>query len=75
MHVVVDRDHEERTVDVPDDLASALDVAGLGAIFSGLAYTHRKEYVAWVTSAKRAETRANRVAKAVTLVGEGRALS
>jgi len=75
VHVVVERDPGERTVDVPDDLAAALEAAGLAARFAGLAYTHRKEYVGWITSAKKAETRAGRVTKAITMVRQGQALS
>ena len=35
-----------------------LRAAGLADRFAALAYSHRREYVAWVTGAKRAETRA-----------------
>lgn len=46
--VVVERDTESRTVDVPDDLAVALDAAGLTERFEGMTFTHRKEYASWV---------------------------
>ena len=75
VHVVVERDEEERAVDVPDDLRAALDEATLSEPFAALAYTHRREYVAWVTAAKRAETRANRIADAVAMVRAGQRLS
>jgi hypothetical protein len=75
VHVVVERDTAPRTVDVPDDLMAALQSAGLADRFAALAHTHRREYVAWVSEAARAETRARRVAKAVARVGEGRARS
>ena len=68
VRVVVARDEEEPTVEVPEDLSSALCAARLQDGFASLAYTHRREYVEWVTAAKRAETRANRVAKAVSVV-------
>lgn len=56
----------ERTVQVPADLAAALaaDPAAESG-FAALAYSHRKEYVRWVTEAKREETRATRVATTV----------
>ncbi len=60
-------DEEERTVEVPDDLATALD-ADARAFFDALSYTHREEYVRWIEDAKRAETRHARVAKAVTML-------
>jgi hypothetical protein len=75
VHVVVERDDEERTVEVPDDLVIALRAAGLEDRFAGLAFTHRREYVNWITDAKRDTTRAQRVAKTITTVGDGKALS
>ncbi len=75
VHVVVERDEEPRTVEVPDDLSAALRAAGVADRFDSLAYSHRREYVGWVTGAKRAETRADRVAKAVAMVRAGKASS
>ena len=75
VHVVVERDDEGRTVELPEDLSSALRGAGLHERFASLASTHRREYVAWVIGAKRAETRATRVAKAIDMVRAGQAPS
>lgn len=58
-------DTAERTADVPADLAEALADAGVRERFDALSYTRRKEHVRLVTEAKRAETRAARIAKAV----------
>lgn len=55
-------DEAPREVAVPDDLAAAL--AGepeLKAHFEGLAFSHRRQYVEWVTEAKKPETRQRRV--------------
>jgi len=71
VHVEVERDEEVRTVEVPEDLSSALRAAGLHDRFASLAYTHRREYVEWVTGAKRAETRTRRVSKAIAMVRAG----
>jgi len=66
-------DATERTVEVPEDLAAALAVdPAVGAAFAALAPSHRKEFVRWVTEARRAETRADRVARTVAMVREGR---
>jgi Bacteriocin-protection, YdeI or OmpD-Associated/Domain of unknown function (DUF1905) len=55
-------DEETRVIEVPDDLAAALaGDAEAAAAFERLAYTHRREYVIWITEAKRPETRARRV--------------
>ncbi len=69
--VVVAKDDAIRTVDVPDDLAAALAEAGLTETFASLAHTHRKEYVVWVSEAKREQTRSDRIAKAVTMIAAG----
>jgi uncharacterized protein YdeI (YjbR/CyaY-like superfamily) len=58
-------DDAPREVTVPDDLAAALDAAGLRQRFDALAYTHRKEHVRAVEEAKAAATRERRIAKAV----------
>lgn len=65
--IEVERDDEERTVEVPDVLRAALD-ADLLAFFDSLSFTHRREYVEWIEEAKREETRRRRVEKAVELL-------
>jgi hypothetical protein len=62
--VELEADTEERTVDVPDDLRTALDGDDdARAAFDSLSYSHRKEYAEWVAEAKREETRMRRVAE------------
>jgi Domain of unknown function (DUF1905)/Bacteriocin-protection, YdeI or OmpD-Associated len=61
--VEVELDTAPRTVDVPADLAAALDGdAGTRERFDALPYTHRKEHVRVVESAKAEATRQRRVA-------------
>ncbi|MBV8725088.1 MAG: DUF1905 domain-containing protein [Candidatus Eremiobacteraeota bacterium] len=60
--LVLEEDREERTVDVPDDLALALKSAKLRAVFDAMSYTHRKEWVRAILDAKRPETREKRIA-------------
>ena len=64
-------DTEPREVDVPSDLEAALDGQSKAA-FERMSYTHRKEYADWIEEAKRPETRARRVAKAVEMIREGK---
>jgi Bacteriocin-protection, YdeI or OmpD-Associated/Domain of unknown function (DUF1905) len=60
-------DTAPRTVEVPDDLQSALDASSAAtAAWENLSYTHRKEHVRSVLDAKKAETRARRIAAVVT---------
>ncbi|MCU1641686.1 MAG: hypothetical protein JWN03_1961 [Nocardia sp.] len=70
--VTVERDAAERAVDVPDDLAAALADADARAAFDALSYSRRREAVKAITDAKRPETRARRIAKAVEDVLPGR---
>jgi len=72
VEVDIEPDTGPREVDVPADLAEALahdEVAR--ATFDGLSYTHRKEWVRWVEEAKKAETRATRLAKTVESLRAG----
>ena len=62
----IDLDTAEREVEVPDDLAEALEAAGARPAFDALTFTRRKELARGVTEAKRPETRERRVAAAVT---------
>lgn len=66
---LIDLDVEERTVDLPDDLVTALDAdPRLRSAFDALAYTHRREHARAVAEAKRPETRARRIAAVVESV-------
>ena len=66
--VTVERDSAERTVEVPADLASALEEAGLREAFDGLSYSHRREHVNAINDAKKPETRARRITKALEIL-------
>jgi uncharacterized protein YdeI (YjbR/CyaY-like superfamily) len=58
---------------VPEDLAAALEADAMAsAAWERLAPSHRKQYLYWIGEAKRAETRARRVAETVARAGEGR---
>lgn len=75
VHVTLERDTAPRQVTVPADLKAALAAAPAAAKhFAGLAFTYRKEYVEWIESAKRAETRERRLAQAVDKLGRGEKL-
>lgn len=66
-------DTAPRTVEVPKDLAKALSHSSKARVFfEGLAYSHQRWYVLWIESAKRVETRDARIAKAVTMLAEGK---
>ncbi|WP_350351153.1 YdeI/OmpD-associated family protein [Microbacterium sp. A8/3-1] len=63
---VIRVDSAERTVDVPTELAAALDAEpALRAAFDALSYSARKEHARMVTDAKQDATRERRIAKIV----------
>lgn len=65
-------DTAPRQVVVPDDLAAALrGETQARAFFDGLSVSHRKAYVTWIEEAKKPETRAGRVVKAVEMLRAG----
>jgi hypothetical protein len=62
VQVMMEEDTAPRTVAVPADLNAALaSSASARVLFDKLSYTHRKEYVRWIESARRPETRARRI--------------
>ncbi|MBZ4487669.1 YdeI/OmpD-associated family protein [Microbacterium sp. cx-55] len=68
--VDIDLDTAPREVEVPTDLAGALDGAGVRAAFDALAPSRRKAHVVAVEGAKAAETRARRIAAVVSALGD-----
>ena len=72
VEIVMAHDTAERTIEAPPDFKKAL-AAGKRAkgFFDTLSYTHRKEYVRWITSAKRPETRATRIARSIAMLNKG----
>ncbi len=66
-------DTAERTVEVPPELEAALKRNRKAReAFAAFSYSHRKEYVSWISEAKKAETRVARAEKAVAMLLEGR---
>jgi hypothetical protein len=62
--VDIELDTAPRVIELPDDLSAAMDEAARTA-FDGLATSHQKEWVRWVTDAKKPETRTARIEKTV----------
>ena len=72
--VDIELDTEPREVTVPPDFADALDRdADARRYFDGLSYSHKRRYVMSIEEAKTAETWQRRIAKAVSMLREGRA--
>lgn len=64
LEVTVELDTDERTVDLPSDLAAALTPA-MRKAWDSMSFTTRKEMARSLEEAKRPETRARRLDKAV----------
>ena len=55
-------DSKTKTIRLPDDLAAAFKKEKeLEAYFNSLAFSHRREYIEWIVTAKREETRKERI--------------
>jgi hypothetical protein len=71
--VEIELDAEPREVNVPADLAAALDAEPKArATFDGLSYSNRSWHVLSVEGAKTDETRQRRIAKSVAALREGK---
>ena len=71
IEVVVWKDEEVRTVEVPAQFEKLIKKEGLLPVFEKLSYTHRKEYCRWITDAKKEETRLKRLEKAIEMLKKG----
>jgi len=64
VNVKIEEDTNERTVELPTLLLDFFKKEKeLKAVFDKMSYTHQKEYVVWLTSAKKEETFQNRLLK------------
>jgi hypothetical protein len=71
--VTIEPDMEPRLIEVPRDLMKELKKdKDAKAFFDKLSYTHQKEYVTWVTEAKKDETRQNRIVKTIEMLKKGK---
>jgi len=71
--VTMERDDEPRIITPPADLARALKANKQAqAAWDKLSYTHRKEHARAVEDAKRPETRARRIEKAIVELAAGK---
>lgn len=68
VQVTVAPDLEQRTVKVPADLKKFLQASTVWEQFDGLSYTHKKEFMEWITEAKKDETREARKQKMIKML-------
>lgn len=56
---------KDKTIVTPVDAEKAFKKAKVLAYFDSLAFSHRKEYIQWIESAKKEETRTKRIEQAI----------
>jgi uncharacterized protein YdeI (YjbR/CyaY-like superfamily) len=59
--------------DIPEDIADALKSAGLAESFADLPPAHQREYLKWISEAKRPGTRKSRIGKMREMISKKRA--
>ena len=73
LQIELESDDAPREIELPSELKAVLTINPMAkAAFEKLSFTCRKEYVVWISSAKREETRERRVKEALTLLAVGK---
>lgn len=63
---------QTKEVKLPDDLAAAFKKNKKeAAFFAALSFTNKKEYIEWIVTAKREETRSERIRGTIERLGKG----
>ena len=68
LNVRLDLDTETRSVKPPADLVKALKAASLWERWQELSYTHQREHAETIEDAKKPETRARRIERALQMI-------
>ena len=72
VRVVMDLDTAPRTVEIPLDFMRAMESdRKYSKLFQELSYSRQKEFVDWLESAKKEETRKRRIAQSLEMLLEG----
>lgn len=67
------QDREERVVEVPEDVQEVFgENQEAFERYQKMSYTHRKEYINWITEAKKPETREARKKKMIEMILSGK---
>lgn len=62
-----------RSLEVPEDFKTALgNNSDARAVFEKFSFSHKREWVDWITQAKKSETRERRIAKAIAVLLMGK---
>ncbi len=73
VEIVLEEDLEERVIEVPLEVAAVLKTSPKAArFFESLSYTSKKEYIRWISEAKKEETRKSRLLRLISLLEAGK---
>ena len=72
--ITLELDSEKREIEIPLPLQKALG-AKLVQKLNALSFTHKKEFIVWLSDAKKEETRARRVEKMKQMLATGKVIS
>ncbi|MDF2905268.1 MAG: antitermination protein NusB [Herbinix sp.] len=73
--VTIIKDEEERIPEAPADFMELLEKNSAAlATYEKLSYSGKRDYVLWITDAKKEETRRDRIEKSVVKLTEGKKL-
>ncbi len=71
--VTIEKDEEERVVEMPEELVRLLSKNKTAKTFyDTLSFTNRKEYAVWISSAKKEETKEKRLADTLAKLLKGK---
>ncbi len=71
--ITLEEDNTPRVVEIPEDVQAKLNEHPREkAFFESMSYTHKKEYIQWITGAKKEETRERRKDKMIELLKAGK---
>ena len=62
------KDEESRTLETPADFKALMQQHCVLPFFESLSYTHRKEYIRWITEPKTEATKSKRLTKAIEML-------
>lgn len=75
VRVEIEKDDDEREIELPEDFKAALEENDIARKhFEKLSYSHQREYVQWILTAKKAETKAARIKQGILMLSEGKPL-
>jgi Bacteriocin-protection, YdeI or OmpD-Associated/Domain of unknown function (DUF1905) len=69
--VEIEKDEEERNIELPKDFEEKLNNNSKAkAFYDSLSYSNKRNYYLWITSAKKEETRIKRIEEALVKLGQ-----